>query len=660
MRFVEKGKEDKTVTMKKISQRSLILRIEGEKEVDEYLKMLKPRMSEADYKKLSAIPNFKVHQFIAEAAELCNPKQIFICSDDPDDIAYIKHMAIASGEECAALATPGHTFHFDGYYDQGRDREVTKFLVPKGDFLSPALNQIDREKGLKEILSLLRNSMEGRTMIVRFLTLGPANSIFTIPCMECTDSWYVAHSVSLLYREGYRTFLQIKPETEFFKTLHSSGKLDERMISIEHEKKRIYIDYITNTVYSVNTQYAGNSVGFKKLALRLAIRKAHREGWLAEHFMIMGVHGPNGRKTYLAGAFPSACGKTSTAMLPNETILADDIAYVRNIDGICRAVNVEAGIFGIIQNVNPKDDPLIYQVLTSPNEIIFSNVLVKHAKPWWLGMGCELPEDGINYSGKWYKGKIGPNGKEIPPAHENARYTIALKALPNCDPELDNPLGVELGGIMYGGRDYRAYVPVQQGFNWAHGIIAYGASLETETTYAIVGEEGKYEINIMSIQDFISIPLSQYIKNYLEFGKKLKKVPLVFGVNYFLCDLETGEFLNDKRDKHVWIKWMELRIHGDVGAKKSPTGFIPKYEDLRILFKQVLNKEYRKEDYIKQFTIRVPENLRKIERVKRFWEKEPNTPKELFQVLNEQKERLLKAKESYFCDYISPENLPEE
>jgi len=648
------------MVIEKSSLQSLALEeVKRERKMNEYLEILKSKTNKSNYKKLYAIPNFEVHEFIAKAAELCNPKQIFVCSDDPDDIAYIKHMAIASGEESAALATPGHTFHFDGYYDQGRDREVTKFLVPKGDFLSPRLNQIDRDDGLKEILGLLKNAMEGRTMIVRFLTLGPPNSIFTIPCIECTDSWYVAHSVSLLYREGYKTFLQMKPKTEFFKTLHSSGKLDERMISIEHEKKRIYIDYTTNTVYSVNTQYAGNSIGFKKLALRLAIRKAHKEGWLAEHFMIMGVHGPGGRKTYLAGAFPSACGKTSTAMLPNETILADDIAYVRNVNGVCHAVNVEAGIFGIIQNVNPKDDPLIYQVLTSPNEIIFSNVLVKHAKPWWIGMGCELPEEGINYSGEWYKGKIGPDGEEIPPAHENARYTISLKALPNCDPELDNPLGVELGGIMYGGRDYRAYVPVQQSFNWTHGVIAYGAALETETTFAIVEERGKYEINIMSIQDFISIPLGQYIKNYLEFGKNLKKAPLIFGVNYFLRDLKTGEFLNDKRDKHVWVKWMELRVHGDVGAIKTPTGLIPKYEDLRLLFKQVLSKDYKKDDYIKQFTIRVPENLRKIERVKKFWVEEPNTPKELFEVLNEQEKRLLKAKES-FGDYISPENFPEE
>ncbi|MEM2907980.1 MAG: phosphoenolpyruvate carboxykinase (GTP) [Candidatus Hadarchaeales archaeon] len=623
------------------------------------LEKLRSRMNEVNYEKLSAIPHPEVYRFILEAVELCNPKEIFICDDSPDDIAYIKHMAIASGEESAALAIPGHTFHFDGYYDQGRDREVTKFLVPKGDFLSPALKQIDRDEGLKEIFDLLRDAMKGRTMIVRFLTLGPANSPFTIPCMECTDSWYVAHSVSLLYRRGYETFLRMPRGNDFFKTLHSSGKVDERMISAEPEKKRIYIDYLTNTVYSVNTQYAGNSIGFKKLALRLAIRKAHREGWLAEHFMIMGVHGPNGRKTYLAGAFPSACGKTSTAMLPGETILADDIVYVRNIDGICRAVNVEAGIFGILQNVNPKDDPMIYQVLTTPNEIIFSNVLVKDAKPWWLGMGCELPESGINFSGKWYKGKMGPNGKEIPPASENARYTVSLKTVPNCDPELDNPQGVQLGGIMFGGRDYRAYVPVQQGFDWKHGIIAYGASLETETTFALVEEIGKYEINIMSVQDFISIPLGQYIKNYLEFGKRLKKVPLVFGVNYFLRDLKTGEFLNDRRDKHVWVKWMELRVHNDVGAIRSPTGLLPKYEDLAELFKKVLNRVYTKEDYIRQFTIRTPENLRKIKRVKEFWEGIPDAPPELFEVLNEQEERLIKAREK-FGNRISPENFPEE
>jgi phosphoenolpyruvate carboxykinase (GTP) len=375
--------------------------------------------------------------------------------------------------------------------------------------------------------------------------------------------------------------------------------------------------------------------------------------------LLMGVHGPNGRKTYFAGAFPSACGKTSTAMLPGESILGDDIAYIRSIDSVARAVNVESGIFGIIQDVNPKDDASIFKVLNTPNEIIFSNVLVKDGKPYWLGMGSELPQDGVNFSGEWREGKVDDNGEKIPPAHKNARYAVTLKALDNCDPELNNPQGVALSGIMYGGRDARAYVPVQQSFSWEHGIIAYGASLETETTFATVGEEGVPEINMMSIQDFISIPFGQNICNNLEFGKKLEKAPVVFGVNYFLREIGNGKFLNDIQDKHVWIKWMELRVNNEVDAIKSPTGYLPKYEDLRKLFKQVLGKDYRKEDYDKQFTIRVPENLAKIERVQRFYQENvSDTPLELFGILYKQRERLLEAKQR-FGDYILPEHFEE-
>ncbi|MGB9913993.1 MAG: phosphoenolpyruvate carboxykinase (GTP) [Candidatus Bathyarchaeales archaeon] len=621
-----------------------------------YLEALQAKMSDVDFQKLAAIPHTKVHEFIAKASDLCNCAKIFICNDSAEDIAYIRQKAIETGEE-KVLAMPGHTVHFDGIHDQGRDREATKYLVPKGVTLSKALNQIDRQEGLAEVKSLLRDSMTGRTMIVRFISLGPPNSVFTVLGLQCTDSWYVAHSESLLYRPGYEVFRNADPSQEILRVLHSAGKLNENMVSVEHEKKRIYIDHMDNTIYSVNTQYAGNSVGFKKLAFRLAIRKADREGWLAEHMMIMGVHGPGGRKTYFSGAFPSACGKTSTAMLPGETIVGDDIAYIRDIGGVARAVNVECGIFGIIQSINPTEDALIYKVLTSPGEVIFSNVLVKDGKPYWLGMGCELPKGGVNFSGEWYEGKKDEQGNPIPPAHKNARYTVSLRALENCDPELDNPMGVELGGIMYGGRDSKAYVPVQQSFSWEHGIIAYGASLETETTYAILGQEGVPEINMMSIQDFISIPLGQNIRNNLEFGRKLKKAPIIFGVNYFLRDKDNGKYLNAPQDKHVWIKWMELRVHGEAGAIRAPTGFIPKYDDLRRLFKKVLDKDYAKEDYVKQFTIRVPENLAKIERVQRFYQENvSDTPSELFEILDQQRQRLVEVRKR-FGDYIPPESF---
>ena len=625
-----------------------------------YLEALQQKLSPADFKKLSAIDNPNVHEFIAKESDLCHPERIFICSDSTEDIAYVRKMAIAAGEEKATLSMEGHTVHFDGEQDQGRDRANTKYLIPKGVTFSKALNQMDRQEGLAEVRGSMRDIMSGKTMIVRFIALGPTDSIFTILGIQCTDSWYVAHSEDLLYRPGYEQFVKAGAKSDFLRVIHSAGKLNGDMVSVDYQKKRIYIDHMDNTIYSVNTQYAGNSVGFKKLAFRLAIRKASSEGWLAEHMLLMGVFGPDGRKTYFAGAFPSACGKTSTAMLPGESILGDDIAYIRDVNSTARAVNVESGIFGIIQDVKAKDDALIWKVLTNPGEIIFSNILVKDGKPYWLGMGEELPKDGLNYSGLWYEGKKDEAGNEIPAANKNARYAVALKALENVDPELDNPDGVELGGIMYGGRDAKAYVPIQQSFSWEHGIIAYGASLETETTFATIGKEGLPEINMMSIQDFISIPMGKNVNNNLDFGRKLSKKPIVFGVNYFLRDVSTGKYLNSPQDKHVWVKWMELRVHNEVDVIKTPTGYIPQYEDLKSLFKQVLKKEYSKEDYMKQFTIRVPENLAKIERVSRFYQENvSDTPLEMFGMLYMQRQRLLEAQAKY-GDYISPECFEKE
>ncbi len=616
---------------------------------------LREKLDKDNFNKLAAIENDKLYQFIADAIELTKPAGVFVSTDEPTDIEYTRRQAIETGEE-RPLKIKGHTIHFDGMEDQGRDRKVTKYLVPKNDTFSKALNQIERQEGLAEIRGLLAGSMKDRTMIVRFMTLGPNNSDFSIPCVECTDSFYISHSLNLLYRLGYEEFKRLGAKAKFFATLHSCGKMDDRMVSVETDKRRIYIDYTTDTVYSANTQYGGNTIGLKKLALRLTIRKADREGWLVEHMFLMGVKGKNGRKTYFSGAFPSACGKTSTAMLPGEAILGDDIAYFRAAGGKCMAANAESGIFGIIQNVTAKDDPAIWQVLTTPGEVIFSNVLVRDSIPYWLGMEIETPADGENYCGAWHKGKKDAKGNEIPLAHKNARYAVALHALKNCDPQLENPNGVELAGIMYGGRDAKSYVPCQQGFDWEHGIIAYGASLETETTFATVGKEGMPEINLMSIQDFIAISLGKYVRNNLDFGRKLKKPPLVFGVNYFLRD-SAGKFVNGVRDKHVWVKWMELRVHNEAGCMTAPTGYIPKFEDLRKLFKETLNKDYSKDDYINQFTIRIKENLAKIDRVEKFHrENVAESPAEVFKVLAEQRKRL-EATGKKFGDYVSPLDL---
>jgi phosphoenolpyruvate carboxykinase (GTP) len=335
-----------------------------------YLEVLKVRLDENNYNKLMAIKNPYLHEFIAKYIELCNPSKIFVSDGSKEAIEYIRKAAIENGEEIP-LAIEGHTVHFDGYYDQARDREHTKFLVSKGINLGPSLRTTDREEGLKEIHEILKDIMKGHELYICFYSLGPTNSVFSIPCLQLTDSSYVAHSENILYRQGYEEFIRRGKTNYFFKFVHSEGELDERKTSKNIDKRRIYIDLEEDTVYSVNTQYGGNTIGLKKLAMRPAINHAAKEGWLTEHMLIMGIHGPNGRVTYFTGAFPSMCGKTSTAMLDGETIVGDDIAYIKEINGEARAVNVEKGVFGIIKGINSKDDPIQWEVLHSPNEIIF-------------------------------------------------------------------------------------------------------------------------------------------------------------------------------------------------------------------------------------------------------------------------------------------------
>ncbi len=605
--------------------------------------------------KLEALGNDKLNRFVADAVELCQPDAVKVFSDDPEDVAAIRQWAIDNNEE-TPLAIDGHTIHFDGYNDQARDKEATKYLVPKGMDFDRSLNYTDREEGLEEIMGFFEGSMKGKTMLVLFLCLGPVDSPFSIPCVQITDSAYVAHSETILYRMGYGQFKKLNGGGEFFRFLHSAGRLGgENNTALDVDKRRVYIDIEEDRVLSVNTQYAGNTVGLKKLALRLAIRKADREGWLAEHMFVMGAHGPGGRVTYFTGAFPSACGKTSTAMLPGETIVGDDLAYFRKLNGEVRTVNVEAGIFGIIRDVNPDDDPVIYQVLTNPGEVIFSNVLVKDGKPYWLGMGSDTPSEGWNYVGKdWTSDTKGPDGKETTPSHKNARYTVRISALSNRDERADDPDGVPVGGVIYGGRDSDTSVPVQEAMDWTHGIITMGASLESETTAATLGAEGVRKFNIMSNLDFLSMPLGKYILNNLNFVQGASSVPKVFGVNYFLK--KDGKYLNGMLDKGVWMKWMELRVHGDVEAIESPTGLMPAYDDLKTLFQQVLGKDYSHADYIEQFTVRIPENLEKIARIEKVYQGVQDTPDVVFETLTAQRDRL-KALQNAKGDYVSPEDL---
>ncbi|MBN1893046.1 phosphoenolpyruvate carboxykinase (GTP) [bacterium] len=619
------------------------------------LDFLKKKMEEKQYEKLTAIKNDSLYAFVSEFVRICEPDRITVITDSQEDLAEIRRGALERGEE-QALAISGHTIHFDGYRDQARDKENTRILLSVNIPLGSDINTMDKAEGVRDVRAILQGIMKGQTLIVRFFCLGPTQSPFSILGCQLTDSYYVAHSLDLLYRQGYEEFRRQGEGARFFRIVHSQGEL-ENGVSKNVDRRRVYIDCEDELVYSANTQYGGNTLGLKKLSMRLAIHRASKEGWLCEHMFVMGVHGPKGRVTYFTGAFPSLCGKTSTSMMTGEKIVGDDIAYLRTIGGVMRAVNVEKGMFGIIMGINSKDDPLIWKTLHSPNEIIFSNVLVAPDRSvYWIGKDGEPPARGVNHSGEWTPGKKDAKGKAIDPSHKNARFTIDLKCLENVDPVLDSPQGVEVGGIIYGGRDSAAWPPVRQSFDWVHGIATIASALESETTAATLGKEGVPEFNPMSNMDFLGIPLSLYIRNNLDFGKQCGKPPVIFGVNYFLKDRE-GRFLNDKTDKGVWLKWMELRVHGDVKAIRTPVGNIPRYEDLKQIFYSLQKKTFTLEQYNQMFSLRTEAFLSKLSRILGIYEKDvADAPSELLNVLREEMERI-KAARHKFGPLIAPEQF---
>jgi phosphoenolpyruvate carboxykinase (GTP) len=625
--------------------------------MDSALKTLKARLDAKAYQRLAAIANPDLHAFVAKYVEICNPDRVFVCTDSPEDRKFIREEAIRTGEE-RPLGIEGHTLHYEHYSDQGRDKEHTKFLLPPGVDLGPEIGSMDKEAGLTEIHGILQDIMMGHTAYVLFFTLGPTHSEFSIPAVQITDSAYVAHSEHLLYRSGYKDWKRLGAKARFFKFVHSEGELDARKNSKNLHERRMYMDNENSTVYSTNTQYGGNTIGLKKLAMRLAIFRAEKEGWLTEHMLLMGVHGPKGRTTYFSGAFPSMCGKTSTAMIPGETIVGDDIAYLFKKDGRVRAVNVEKGMFGIIEGINSTDDIIVWKALHNPGEIIFSNVLLREdGSVYWNGKDGAEPGKGYNHSGDWHKGKTDAKGKEIPASHKNARFTLDLAQLENVSPRLHDPEGVEPAGFVYGGRDSDTWMPVRQAFNWEHGIVTMGAFLESETTAATLGKEGVREFNPMSNIDFLSVPIGRYVGMNLDFGKGLTHPPAIFGVNYFLRGSD-GRWLNDKTDKAIWLKWMELRVNGDAGAIQTPVGFIPKYEDLRRLFKEVHGKEYTREAYVKQFSLRVPAFLAKTRRVMEIYRTQvKDTPPAVFAVAEQEIRRLEDAR-AEFGDVIPPDQFP--
>ena len=600
--------------------------------MSKYTDLLKSKMSDASFAKLEALKNEKVMEFVGSFAEHCNPASIYVCDDSKEDEEYVKAAALKNGEEFP-MANSEQTIHWDGYGDQARDKVNTRYMVyPENMEKMKAMNSLPYDEALEEIMGIAKNNMEGKEAYVKFFTEGPAESPFTVPCIQFTDSSYVCHSEAILYRAGYAHFLHNPGCEDFFRFIHSAGPLDERGCTVNLDKRRIYMDCQNNIVYSMNDQYAGNSIGLKKHAMRLAINKAGEEGWLCEHMFLMACNGKGGRKTYFSGAYPSACGKTATAMIPGEQIVGDDIIYARNINGEFRAVNVEQGIFGIIKDVNAEDDPVIFENCMKNQEVIFSNILQGPDKmPYWLGQGVEAPKSGKNHIGDWTEGMKDSKGNEVPVAHPNSRYTMRLDYLENYDKEgFEAKEGVKVSGVLYGGRDSDTSVPCEESPSWKDGILLKACTLESETTAATLGAEGVRAASPMANMDFVSYPLGEYTMNNIKFVEGMKEEPKVYSTNYFMRGPK-GEFMTSKLAKKVWVHWAEGRIHGEFDAIDTPSGKIPKFEDLDALFKEFLpNEGFTKEKYDYLFTFRCTKLIEKLERTKKFFaSKDSNVPAEL-------------------------------
>lgn len=616
-----------------------------------YETLLKEKMSEESYNKLTALENPKLFNFVGEYVELCQPDSVFMADDSDKDAEYIRQLSLTRGEE-KQLARENATMHYDGPKDQARDKANTKFMVSKERMAEMGgLNTIEYNEAKKEVKSIMNGIMKGKMAILKLFCECPTQSPFSIGCVQLTDSTYVAHSEDILYRRGYEHFMNMKPEEkdDFFRFCHSAGELDENGCCANLDKRRIYQDLENKMVFSMNAQYAGNTVGLKKHAMRLAIDKSANEGWLCEHMFIMSVQNDKrARASYFVGAFPSACGKTATAMIPGEKIVGDDIAYFRNINGQFRAANVERGIFGIIRDVNPKDDPVIYDTLMQPQEMIFSNVLTGPDNlPYWQGMGVETPKKGVNFQGEWWEGKTDENGNEVPISHGNARYTIRMEYLENLDPAWDDRDGVEVAGVIYGGRDSDTTVPCEESPNWRDGIILKACTLESETTAATLGKQGVRVHQPMANLDFIAYPIGDYVENNITFGEQFDNCPKIFSTNYFMCG-EDGKIATSKLAKKVWMHWFEGRANGEFEALQTPTGLIPVYEDLAPMFKEMLDEDFSRELYDYLFTFRCDKWLEKLQRnIDWFKENAPSTPDYVFEYWNQTAEKIEAAKAKY-------------
>lgn len=619
-------------------------------------------MNQADSAKLMQCSPAVIEPIFNGATRM-NPASLFLNTGSEEDMAYIRRQALNHNEEFS-LATSGHTCHFDGPRDQGRDTANTKYLAYADTPISSLQQKIDHRAGLVEVRMIMDDLMVNKEMIVSFISRGPIGSRVADPTLQITDSYYVIHSEYLLYRmiDPKNFSRDVEEKGYLFINYHTAGELTADHVSAHLEHRRIYMDVERFHSYSVNNQYAGNSIAPKKINHRFANMnnlRYHFGSRLDEHMFITGFD-VDGDRVYFAGAYPSGCGKTGTAMT-GDALVGDDLAkiFIDKESGEVRAVNPEKGMFGIIEGVNRTDDPKTMDVLEREGEeVIFSNLLVHEQQPYWQGCNYDPPETGRNFAGEWTK----ESGR--PMSHKNARFTIPLDALANYDPATENPEGVKLSALVFGGRDYSTMPTIVMAHDWMNTVV-HGAIIRSATTATELGADGSEKRSPFANEAFFPGPLGQYIAHYKAFGENpaIHKncLPSGFQVNYWLHkmarrELAPGEedgLLGEKQDTKVWMRIMALMHQGRVKSIWTPIGRIPKYRDLQRLFSELIDKEYSQEVYTHQFSLYIERLIHRIDTSSEEFAREKEIPEEFFHTLDTWR-RDLRALESTIGLVVTP------